>query len=87
MQRYPKSSIYDDHFAFDIETARWGFWKWIGATIFSITLFLPMLGTLTELVRERQYRMKDLLDISGLMNASYWLSYLLVIFVSNQLTM
>jgi ATP-binding cassette subfamily A (ABC1) protein 3 len=49
-------------------------------------MFIPMLSLLTENVRERQYKMKDLLEISGLMNVSYWFSYLFVIVGINQLT-
>lgn len=50
-------------------------------------VFVPMLALLTETVRERQYRMKDLLEISGLMNCSYWFSYYFVISVVCQVSM
>ena len=59
----------------------------MGGVLLSICVFLPMLGLLTEVVRERQHFMKDLLEISGLMNVSYWVSYLLVALLLCQLTM
>lgn len=37
---------------------------------------------LIELVRERQYMMKDMLEISGLMNISYWTSYIVMIMMN-----
>ena len=45
----------------------------MAGVIISISIFSAILGSLTELVRERQYQMKDLLEISGLLNISYWL--------------
>ena len=86
-QRFPSSSIYDGLPDLDIKTTRNLVWKWIGGTVLSICLFVPMLAILTEIVRERQFFMKDLLDISGLMNSSYWFSYLLTIFAIGQFTM
>ena len=62
-------------------------WKWIGATVLSICLFVPVLSILTEIVRERQFLMKDLLEISGLMNISYWMSYLVMTFALGQISM
>lgn len=70
-----------------IDAARSSIWKWIGGTILAICLFVPMLGLLTEMVRERQYFMKDLLEISGLMNSAYYFAYLLTIFAIGQLAM
>lgn len=81
LQRYPKSPIYDDTINLNIDTMRNAIWKWIGATVLSICLFTPILSLLTEIVRERQYLMKDLLEISGMMNISYWGSYLLMAFL------
>lgn len=81
LQRYPKSPIYDDNINLNIDTMRNAVWKWIGATVLSICLFTPILSLLTEIVRERQYLMKDLLEISGMMNISYWASYLLMAFI------
>lgn len=79
--------MYEDSFEIDISIMRNFLWKWLGATILSVCLFIPTLTYLTELVRERQFKMKDLLDISGLMNVSYWGSYLTIIFINGQATM
>ncbi len=59
----------------------------MGAVILSVCLFVPILSLLTEIVRERQFLMKDLLDISGLMNSSYWVSYLVMILILGQISM
>lgn len=87
VQRYPKSPIYDDELAVNISSTRNQVWKWIGATVLSICLFVPALSYLTEIVRERQFMMKDLLEISGLMNISYWFSYLIVTLLNAQLSL
>jgi hypothetical protein len=81
LQRYPKSPIYQDNLAVNLDTARNSIWKWIGATVLSICLFTPILSLLTEIVRERQFLMKDLLEISGMMNISYYFSYLIMTFL------
>jgi hypothetical protein len=39
-----------------------------------------MLSFLTEIVREKEIRIKDLLEISGMMPISYWISNELTIF-------
>jgi hypothetical protein len=52
-----------------------------------VCLFIPILSVLTQIVRERQYLMKDLLEISGLMNISYWSSYIIFCFILGQITM
>jgi hypothetical protein len=87
LQRYPQSSIYPNKQTVNLNTARQVIWKWIGATILSLCLFVPILSYLIELVRERQYLMKDLLEISGLMNVSYWTSYLVMIMLNGQFSM
>eukprot|EP01038_Epipyxis_sp_PR26KG_P005687 gene5687-7851_t len=86
IQRYPKSPIYEDLYAANIKSGRWILWRWMGGTILAILIFISMLSYLTEIVRERQYKMKDLLEISGLINISYWTSYALVILFNTQLT-
>ncbi len=86
LQRYPKSPVYEDELAVNIDTSRNAIWKWIGPTILSICLFTPILSLLTEIVRERQYLMKDLLEISGMMNISYWFSYLLMAFILGEIS-
>jgi hypothetical protein len=87
VQRYPKSPIYEDQENINIDTARNSIWKWIGPTILSICLFTPMLTLLTEMVRERQFYMKDLLEISGIMNFSYYSSYYLFAFILGQFSL
>jgi hypothetical protein len=81
LQRYPKSPVYPNQLAVNLDTIRNSIWKWIGATVLSICLFTPILSLLTEIVRERQFLMKDLLEISGMMNISYYFSYLLFAFL------
>lgn len=87
IQRFPESPVYDDKPDVSLASIRNVVWKWIGGTVMSVCLFVPMLGLLTEMVRERQYLMKDILEISGLMNPAYWTSYLLFIFTVCQITM
>lgn len=87
VQRFPKSDVYDDQVDINIAAMRNLIWKWMGGTILSICLFLPMLSVLTEIVREKQFLMKDLLEISGLMNSSYWFAYLISMFTIGQITM
>lgn len=87
IQRFPKSPIYDDTVVVNIDSIRNQIWKWLGATILAICLFVPVLSYLTEIVRERQFLMKDLLEISGLMNPSYWFSYLLMCFANGVVAM
>lgn len=87
VQRYTKSPVYSDDQDIDIASVRYTTWAWLGGTVLSILLFTPMLSLLTEIVYERQYKMKDLLEISGLMDAPYWTSYFLVIFLITQISM
>jgi ATP-binding cassette subfamily A (ABC1) protein 3 len=87
IQRFPSSPVYADSVDTSIDATRSSIWKWIGGTILAICLFVPMLTVLTEMVRERQFFMKDLLEISGLMNSAYYFAYLLTIFVIGQIAM
>jgi hypothetical protein len=87
VQRYPKSPVYKESIEFSVNASRNLIWKWMGGTVMSICLFVPILSLLTEIVREKQYLMKDLLEISGLMNISYWSSYLVMSFILGQITM
>ena len=59
----------------------------MASTVLAIVLFTPMLGLCTETVRERQFKMKDLLEISGLMSHSYWASYTVTIILCTQVAM
>jgi hypothetical protein len=87
MQRYPASDGYERILDTSMRAVRYGFWRWVAPTLVSACVFLPIVSTLAEVVRERQYKMKDLLEISGLMNASYWFSYMLVMFISCQIAL
>ena len=58
----------------------------IRSTLVSICIFRALIGPLTEMVRERQYRMKDILEISGLINSAYYISYLIFTQVIAQIT-
>eukprot|EP01033_Poteriospumella_lacustris_P014622 gene14623-10454_t len=86
VQRYPKSSIYENKESLDLTIVRQTIWKWCGATILSVCLFVPMLTYLIEIVRERQHLMKDMLEISGLMNVSYWTSYMIILLLNGVLS-
>ena len=86
LQRYPESDVYDGTFAFDMSTMRWYLWKWLAPTVITIALFTPMLSLTTQLVREKQFKMKDILEISGLYNISFWLSFLVTIVLLEQIS-
>lgn len=79
LQRYPKSPYYEDSINFDMAVLRFYLWKWMAPTVATIALFTPMLGLLTQAVREKQHKMKDLLEISGLYGFSFYFSFLVVI--------
>jgi hypothetical protein len=87
LQRYPKSDVYEDTFDWDWQSSRWAVWRWMGPVILTMIIFVPMLGLCTETVRERQFKMKDLLEISGLMSPSYWCSYIVTIILCTQVTL
>ena len=87
MQRYPPSAVYEDSQDVSMQATRYYFWRWLGSPLLSVCVFLPILSLLSEIVRERQFKMKDLLDISGLMNASYWFSYSVVMLANCQIAM
>ena len=44
-------------------------------------MILPILSMATQTVKERQFKMKDLLQISGLLDLSYWCSYVFAAFL------
>jgi ATP-binding cassette subfamily A (ABC1) protein 3 len=87
LQRYPKSPVYENTLDWDWSASRWAIWRWMGPVILTIIMFTPMLGLCTETVRERQFKMKDLLEISGLMAPSYWCSYVVTILLCSQVTL
>jgi ABC-type multidrug transport system ATPase subunit len=84
VQRYPGSDIYEDKETFSLASTRWSLWRWLGPVILTIVIFIPMLGLCTETVRERQFKMKDLLEISGLLAPAYWTSYVVTIILCCQ---
>lgn len=87
IQRYPSSPDYPNNYNVSYQAVRWIILRWMFGPIFSVLIFYPMLGILTDIVKERQMRMKDLLEISGLMSSSYWASYVLIIILITQITM
>jgi ABC-type multidrug transport system fused ATPase/permease subunit len=56
-------------------------WKWTASFLMTACMILPILTLATQTVKERQFNMKDLLQISGLLDISYWCSYLLAAFL------
>lgn len=51
-------------------------WKWVASFLLTAALVLPILTLASTTVKERENKMKDLLQISGLVDAAYWGSYL-----------
>jgi hypothetical protein len=60
-------------------------WKWVGSFILTSALILPLLTLVSTTVKERENNMKDLLEISGLVDAAYWASYLIAGEIFSQL--
>jgi phosphoglycerol transferase MdoB-like AlkP superfamily enzyme len=52
-------------------------WKWVASFLLTAALILPLLTLASTTVKERENRMKDLLQISGLVDAAYWGSYII----------
>jgi hypothetical protein len=52
-------------------------WKWVGSFLLTAALILPILTLASTTVKERENKMKDLLEISGLVDAAYWGSYVI----------
>lgn len=77
IQRYPETDSQDEAPGIDFETLRFFLWKWMGSTILTLAVFLPVLMILIQPVKERANRMKDLLQISGMLDTSYYMSYIL----------
>jgi hypothetical protein len=59
-------------------------WKWVASFILTAVLILPILPSLASSVKERENHMKDLLQISGLVEIAYWASYVIVCEVLSQ---
>jgi hypothetical protein len=81
VQRYPYTESQDDAPGIDFATLRFYLWKWMGSTILSLAIFLPVLMILIQPVKERASRMKDLLQISGMLDSAYYMSYILGAFI------
>lgn len=75
VQRYPKDNRYDGTPSIDYRSTRFFLWKWVASFLFTAAIMLPILGTAAQLVYERESKMKDLLQISGLLDTAYWASF------------
>ncbi len=69
------SQHYPDRIKFVLKDGRFHLFKWIASIIVTIGLFYPMISFITQSVKEKQNKMFDLLQISGINPFSYWLSY------------
>jgi len=87
VQRYPKDYNQDKVPGADYSFSRFILWKWVASFILTAALILPILGMAARSVKEREMRMKDLLQISGLLDISYWGSYLLAGCIISQFTL
>lgn len=87
VQRYPSSPVYDNDPNFNSAYTRFLIWKWIASPVWTIVLILPVLGVFAQAVKENEMRMKDILEISGLLPVSYWLGYEVTCVVLGQITM
>lgn len=81
VQRYPYTTDQEEAPGVDYETLRFFLWKWMGSTILTLAIFLPVLMILIQPVKERCSRMKDLLQISGMLDTAYYMSYILGAFI------
>jgi hypothetical protein len=79
IQRYPKSFIYEDDQGKDYPEARFMFWKWCAPLCLTIALILPVLSLYAQVVREREQKITEILEISGIMAISYWTAYLITV--------
>jgi hypothetical protein len=69
------SQHYPDHIKFTLAYGRFHMFKWIASIVVTMGLFYPMISFITQAVKEKQNRMFDLLQISGIHPFSYWFSY------------
>lgn len=77
VQRYPKDPQQDKAPGADYSFSRFMLWKWVASFLLTAALILPILTLASTTVKERENRMKDLLEISGLIDAAYWASYVI----------
>jgi len=87
VQRYPKSPIYADELGTDTDFLRYSVWKWVAAVVIAIALLIPLLNTYITVVREREMRMADLLQISGMLTLPYYLANMIVLLALGSVTM
>jgi hypothetical protein len=77
VQRYPRDSSQGKVPGADYSFSRFMLWKWVASFLLTAALILPLLTLASTTVKERENRMKDLLQISGLVDAAYWGSYVI----------
>lgn len=79
VQRYPKSSIYPKNADSSYPFYRLAIWRWMAAFVLTVAVLIPMLQPLVNIVREKEMRMFDLLEISGLLRIAYYVSSMITI--------
>jgi ABC-type Fe3+ transport system permease subunit len=75
VQRYPKDPTYEKTPGSDRSFVRFMVWKWVASVMLTSAVLLPILGLAAQTVSEKESKMRDLLQISGLFDAAYWISY------------
>jgi hypothetical protein len=82
LARYPETLQEEENSSSSsMKENRFLLWKWSASFLMTACMILPILSLATQTVKERQFKMKDLLQISGLLDISYWCSYLLASFI------
>ena len=85
-QRYPPSSIYEEEAGIDVKFYRYSIWKWVAGVVIAIALLTPILSSIIVVIREREMKMTDLLQISGMLPSSYYAGNLIVILTLGSIT-
>ena len=75
VQRYPRSNVYEDSVPIDFFYGRYSIWRFAGPIFVSIAMLYPLIELMASMVEDRENKMKDLLEISGLMPLSYLYSF------------
>lgn len=75
VQRYPYDERYEDSPSTSLSFNRFFLWKWMASVLLSAAIILPILGVAAQTVKEKENKMQDLLQISGLLDLAYWVSY------------
>lgn len=81
VQRYPKSKIYPESMSLDFEYGRYEIWRFTGPIFLVIALLYPVVELMSGMVSDRENKMRDLLEISGLMPVAYAYSHYLTGFI------